>query len=258
MNDFRGFIHANNIPRIPLELWLIIVNATLCAHNECWDISAVINLLMTCKEYKMDVLNMLKGFDWKQHFLIRNDYLKLKKLISLNESDAKIAGIILVDGTVMEFSWENVENNKENIKHVCIPSSVTSIGTAAFWGCCSLISITIPNSVTLIGDGAFWGCHSLTSIIIPYSVTLIGEGVFEGCKSLSSIKIPDSVTLIGASAFAWCRSLTSITIPDSVTLIGDAAFYGCSSLTSIIIPSSVTSIGKRAFADCRSLISYNP
>ena len=216
----KGLIHTDNIPPIPLELWLIIVNATLCAHNECWDISAAINLLMTCTEYKMHIPNMLKGFDWKQHFLIRNDYLILKKLISLNESDAKIASIILVDGTVMEFSWEHIKNNKTNIKHVRIPSSVTSISNCAFQGCSSLISITIPNSVTFIGWSAFENCNSLTSITIPSSVTSIGEDTFYGCSSLILIMISDGVTSIGRCAFYGCSSLTSIIIPNSVTSIG--------------------------------------
>ncbi|NNM66424.1 MAG: leucine-rich repeat protein, partial [Spirochaetales bacterium] len=51
-----------------------------------------------------------------------------------------------------------------------IPSSVTSIGLGAFWGCSGLTSITIPSSVTSIGLGAFWGCSGLTSVAIPASV----------------------------------------------------------------------------------------
>ncbi|MBR7028808.1 MAG: leucine-rich repeat domain-containing protein, partial [Bacteroidaceae bacterium] len=45
-----------------------------------------------------------------------------------------------------------------------IPSSVTSIGEAAFSDCDGLTSITIPESVTSIGDRAFERCYSLTSI----------------------------------------------------------------------------------------------
>ena len=253
MNVFkRGRIHTDSI-HIPFDILVKIVHATLCAHNERWDILAVINLLMTCTEFKMYIPNMLSGFNWKQHFLIRKDYLKLKKFILLNESDAKIAGIILVDGTVMEFSWENIKNNRENIQQVCIPDSVTSIDQWAFDICRSLTSITIPHSVTSIGARAFNICRSLTSITIPNSVTSIGNDAFCCCSSLTSINIPSSVTSIDEGAFHNCKSLTLITIPSSVTSIGEAVFSGCSSLTSITIPSSVTSIGDATFHDCKSL-----
>lgn len=45
-----------------------------------------------------------------------------------------------------------------------IPSSVTSIGGAAFSGCTRLTSVTIPSSVTYIGDYAFSGCSSLAGV----------------------------------------------------------------------------------------------
>ena len=142
---------------------------------------------------------------------------------------------------------------KGKAKEVVIPSSVTSIGDRAFFGCESLVSIVIPDSVTSIGKWAFDGCSSLTSVTIPDSVTSIGTWAFSDCSSLTSITIPDSVTSIGERAFFGCSSLTSITIPASVTSIGDSTFYGCASLTSITIPDSVTSIGTRAFDGCYSL-----
>ncbi len=131
-----------------------------------------------------------------------------------------------------------------------IPSSVTSIGYAAFQGCTGLTSVTIPNSVTSIGDYAFQGCGGLKSVAIPNSVTSIGDNAFEDCRGLTSVTIGSSVTSIGGWAFDGCTGLTSVTIPNSVTSIETAAFQRCTGLTSVTIPSSVTSIEDWAFWKC--------
>ena len=141
----------------------------------------------------------------------------------------------------------------QNIESYVIPSSVTSIGDRAFYGCSSLSEIVLPSCVTSIGDRAFYGCSSLSEIVLPSCVTSIGKGAFRGCYSLSEIVIPSSVTSIGDWAFSFCDSLSEIVIPSSVTNIGDSAFSGCRSLSEIVIPSSVTSIGDRAFSRCFSL-----
>ncbi|MDR1030087.1 MAG: leucine-rich repeat protein [Treponema sp.] len=90
-----------------------------------------------------------------------------------------------------------------------IPSSVTSIGAYAFYGCSGLSSITIPNSVTSIGYDAFHNCSGLRSITIPSSVTSIGREAFRGCNGLRSITIPSSVTSIGNGAFRDCSGLSA-------------------------------------------------
>ena len=136
-----------------------------------------------------------------------------------------------------------------------IPSSVTSIGDSAFYGCTGLTSITIPDGVTDIGNSAFSGCTGLTSITIPDGVTGIGDYAFEDCTGLTSITIPNGVTDIGDSVFEDCTGLTSITIPGSVTGIGEYAFEGCTGLTSITIPDGVTDIGYSAFRNCTGLTS---
>lgn len=62
-----------------------------------------------------------------------------------------------------------------------IPSSVTTIGYAAFSGCSGLTSVTIPSSVTTIGFWAFYGCTELANVYC-YAETLpeTGSGAFEG------------------------------------------------------------------------------
>ena len=142
-------------------------------------------------------------------------------------------------------------------KSACtIPSSVTTIGFVAFYGCSGLTSIEIPSSVTSIREQAFHYCSSLTSIEIPSSVTGIEAGAFASCYNLTSVTFAEGSQCTGIDlwAFRGCSGLTSIEIPSSVTYIDIEAFAFCG-LTSIEIPSSVTQIGGGAFAGCDNLTS---
>ena len=67
---------------------------------------------------------------------------------------------------------------------------------------CALKQISIPSSVTSIGNAAFSLCTSLAQISISSSVTSTGESAFENCSSLAQISIPSSVTSIGYYAFS--------------------------------------------------------
>ncbi|MBR2138554.1 MAG: leucine-rich repeat domain-containing protein [Bacilli bacterium] len=154
------------------------------------------------------------------------------------------------DKVLIQYALGKKDNN------FVILNSVTTIGTAAFAYCSSLVTIEIPNSVTSIGDGAFAYCSSLTSIEIPNSVTSIGEAAFGECINLVSIKISENVSILETNLFYNCINLTTITIPNSVTSIGESAFQNCSSLVTIEIPDSVTIIGDHAFKDCSSLTIY--
>ena len=180
---------------------------------------------------------------------------------------------------------------------VSIPASinglpVTVIGNSAFDYCENLTSVTIPSSVTTIGESAFWGC-SLNDVTIPSSVTTIGMWAFESCLTLTNISvdsknnaymsvngvlfdksgkilifcprgksgvytIPSSVTTIGSYAFAKCNNITIYSIPYSVTIIESSAFLSYLRLpNNFSIPSSVTTIRAEAFGMCHSLVSIS-
>ena len=161
-----------------------------------------------------------------------------------------------------------------SLASISIPSSVTTIGSGAFYNS-NLPSITIPSSVTTIGNYAFENCLNSQGALDLSNVTSLGEGAFQTANSgngITSVVFNSSLTTIPANAFRG-RGLTTVTIPASVTSIGADAFYNTSSLTSvtfggsglttigagafynsnlpsITLPSSVTTIGNYAFENC--------
>ena len=151
-------------------------------------------------------------------------------------------------GCGIKYYW-----NDQEITTLEIPSSVTSIGNNAFYGCSGLTTLNLPSNVTSIGDRAFGYCSNLTSVDLPSSITKMGDFVFFYCEKLSNVNLPSDITTISSGAFGGCSSLKNIELPAGVTTIGDYAFSGCSNLTNVILPSAFTAIGNVAFSGCSNL-----
>ena len=132
---------------------------------------------------------------------------------------------------------------------------VTELGQAALRET-SITELSVPSSVTAIGTYAFYGCKALTSVEINGYVDTIPQKAFGECSILKSVSLPDGLASVGDNTFMNCIALTSITLPNSVTSIARGAFSGCKALTSIVIPQSVTTIGEKAFYKCTALTSY--
>lgn len=206
---------------------------------------------------------------------------------SYSSDDYSSDGLIIENGVVTGYEGE--------IRNVIIPeqwngTTVTEIGSHAFFNCGSLKSILLPDSIVSIGNGAFYGCRSLTSIDIKNGIETISLQAFALCSSLERIFIPKSVTKIESMVFESCSSLVAIDVdennpnylsvegvlfdknkealltcpstkkgdyivPNETKKIGDYSFEGCSSLNSITLPSGLTTIGNDAFKGCESLES---
>lgn len=140
--------------------------------------------------------------------------------------------------------------NGEEVINLTIPSDVTELDFAKFYGCSSIKTITIGSHVSTVTNRAFAECKNLQKVTASNGLTKIGPQAFYRCQSLTNIEIPESMTTIGNYAFCECKSLSEIMIPDNVTSIGNSAFESCRSLTSVTIGSGIQNIGKYAFNGC--------
>lgn len=116
---------------------------------------------------------------------------------------------------------------KQSLKGVVIPETVTSIGNNAFQGCKNLASVTFrgaPSTIT-VGNNAFQNCVKLKSINLP-AAKRIGNLAFDSCTSLESLTLELGTEEIGDYCFRNCTGLKEVKIPETVTVIGNGAFSG--------------------------------
>nr|ACM91078.1 surface antigen BspA [uncultured bacterium 34R1] len=134
----------------------------------------------------------------------------------------------------------------KKLTSVVLPSSLKSIGMAAFSGCRDLKSITFPSKLTTIGSYAFNG-SGLENLTVPSSVTLIGKGAFSRCEQLT--KLISRAAVIDNYAFLGCTKLEDVTIEGALQQVGISAFNGCQALTTIAFRNAtkVQLIGAEAF-----------
>ena len=110
-----------------------------------------------------------------------------------------------------------------------------SVERYTFGEATALKEIIIPSSVTTIGDNAFYGCSTLESVTFSEGLTGIGEHSFQNCAKITEISLPQKLTSIGTYAFSGCTGVTKLVVPDSVESIGTFAFYGMP-LTEVSLP----------------------
>ena len=125
---------------------------------------------------------------------------------------------------------------------------VVSIGENAFKDCMGLTSISIPSSVTQIGTNAFYGCNK----------EVFKEARFASAKALCLTTFgnkeanPLSVAhhlYLGSNEYAE----TTFTIPNDndIVAINAYAFVGCSDIKIFTLSEKVSSIGQDAFSGCK-------
>ena len=123
------------------------------------------------------------------------------------------------------FSSENGSLfNKDKTRLICFPAGITG-------------NYNIPSSVTSIGEAAFERSQ-ISSVVIPSSVETLNDLAFFNRSLFVSMIMNEGLVTIDYGAFEGC-SLTNITIPSTVTSIESNSLFGNSSLSSIIVKSTI-------------------
>lgn len=184
-----------------------------------------------------------------------DDFETLRDLPALKELDIENVDNTSIPTHAFDITPEfdnygNIDKINSTLESIILPKGLTKIEDWAF-AYTPLKSIEIPSTVISIGNAAFLGCINLSNIELPNSVTQIGEAVFYMCSSLESAQLSNNITEIPKLLFAYCYNLEAVNLPDNITSIGDDAFVTCPlQMTDgkLIIPSKVTTIGTRAFS----------
>ena len=120
----------------------------------------------------------------------------------------------------------------KKLTSVTLPTTLESIGFAAFAGCDRLRSVSFPASLARLDDYAFAG-SGLTSVTVPATVASMGKGVFARCESLTSASMQG--IMLGDFCFLGDVNLSQVNLGSGVKYILKAVFSGCTALSTINI-----------------------
>jgi len=131
-----------------------------------------------------------------------------------------------------------------------IPSSVTKVGSYAFYGNDKLYNVTFNTELLEIGDYSFSKCLSLKTISMGNKITKIGNYAFSN-TALTYAKLSNNLSDLGEGAFE-STMIKEIKIPQYLNEIKDYTFYNCEYLRNFSLSSSnvtFSKIGNYAFAE---------
>lgn len=216
------------------------------------------------------LLNKVGKFMFANCYGLSTKYIN--RLIK-NVTEIKDNAFFADDGNRGKFSDE--ADNKMAIE---IPSSVTKIGSQAFYNRVKVTGLNIHGNGGLeIGFEAFRGCDELANITLD-NITQdkkelkIYKNAFRGCKQLNALNLDNAkITSLGTGVFGDCRSMTNAFVngvlqnyaDNNGTKIPAYLFFGCNgqdghdgsdanktvcSFTDLNIPAQFAEIGDGAFA----------
>ena len=151
-------------------------------------------------------------------------YLPQKMLTNINATE-----IIYPEGT--SSIVRNALNGYTNVKHLSLPSTLTTIEPKAFMNCSGIELLRVPSTVTSIGESAFGHESSKEGIkcvvfeqrggewpATPSDISILDEDTQAFCyKDITSI--PDGVTgipVLTSAPLTTYYAATSVTLPEGI------------------------------------------
>jgi len=207
------------------------------------------------------------------------------------EGTSNATNVVYSLNSIPQYAFSSVMNNKKcRLKHIVLPSSLYSIGLAAFCNCDSLQKVTYPTTSNFryIEQFAFQYCIALDSIVIPPYVEFIDSYAYTYCTDVTYIYLPAATSSFVLNAFSGTRGEVTVDpsntsyrsidgalykkdtsllihypvnknstfmLPERTTGINEWAFQGDTVLSSIVLPPTVKTIGAHAFSGCKNLVS---
>lgn len=126
-----------------------------------------------------------------------------------------------------------------NAKHIVLCEGIKRLKDETFDGSRSLESVHIPASLRKVGTATFWNCTALKSVTFAENSNfeLLNRRAFRECSSLPYIELPESLTRIATEAFYGCTSLKVVTLhSEQCVLESTNVFEECDQLQYIYVP----------------------
>lgn len=107
-------------------------------------------------------------------------------------------GLLHIDQCAFYDNWRLCEP-------VVFPSTLKTIGEAAFYGCRGITAIDLPAELTLIGANAFYDCFGISSIVSHAKTppTVMNGAFFGVAKDNFTLEVPESAVVKYQTATGW-------------------------------------------------------
>jgi len=164
------------------------------------------------------------------------DILTLRRLAGRDEKNGNTGGVLTaldiegvsfvtsddvyfqreIDGVLNTYCITDPNEIPENafrytkLHRIVLPSSLTTVGSMAFYACYSLDEVVFSEHITAVGSSAFRNT-GLREVTVPAHVTIIGPWAFGENSQLTNVHLGQNVCSIGYSAFNRCDAIEEVT-----------------------------------------------